>query len=155
MLIDELVTYFEEYTTDIRQVVYVNQTDYENHKWSIRAEQRRLNHKPFSYKISVTSEETIETVIRVFFGPINENESSLGGNKDRLNFVEIDRFKTTLEKGENQIKRNSYELCFGKDYLNTSQLRQHRNDLYDDAQNLYANPAEIHYTFPHRSVFPK
>lgn len=150
VIVDTLVTYFENYTTDIQQAVYVNEDEYENRNWNIRARQERLNHKPFSYKINVMSDKPVETVVRVFIGPTNEFGRHIDHEENRMNFVEIDRFKHNLVAGKNVIDRSSQELYFSEDYFTSSDLWQRFGAGSADTQDFPVRPADVQYTFPQR-----
>lgn len=72
-----------------------------------------MNHKPFTYRIHVTSEADHDASVRVFIGPkYDEYGRLINIHENRMNFVELDNFKYSLKTGQNMIERNSREFFF-------------------------------------------
>jgi hypothetical protein len=62
-------------------------------KVDIGMRQWRLNHKPFTYKIEMTSEKATDVYVRVFLGPkYNHLGKEYDMNERRHYFVELDSF---------------------------------------------------------------
>ncbi|KAF5294361.1 hypothetical protein FQR65_LT10814 [Abscondita terminalis] len=142
--VDRLVTFFDNFDIDISNVVYVNDDEFQDNDWDIHVRQFRLNHKPFTYKINVTSADVNEAVVRVFIGPKwDEYGRFIEIEDNRLNFVEIDRFTRTLQVGKNLIVRDSEELLFNDDRTTFKQL-------YDKTE-----AAKKPHAFPKRYLLPK
>lgn len=148
IVVDRLVTYFENFDTEIQQAVYFNEEQYQNHNWNVRARQQRLNHKPFTYKINVVSDIALDAVVRVFIGPTYDAYGRhIECSENRMNFVEVDQFKYNLVAGKNVIERNSHELYYSEDYLSNTQLWQNVKTGFQDVPVYYP---DVHYTFPNR-----
>lgn len=112
---DRLVTYFDYFDSDISNAVYVTQQEYEKeydgNYFQVRARQQRLNYKPFNYRVFVNAEQAGEAIVRVYLGPqYDEYGRSININENRMNFVQFDKFRYTLQAGNNTIERNSREL---------------------------------------------
>ena len=90
--VGKLVTYFDYFDVDLDNVVNVKVA--EDGKYvDYRARQTRLNHKPFTYNIEVSSEQASDVYVRVFLGPKYDYLGREYDLNDRRNyFVEIDRF---------------------------------------------------------------
>jgi hypothetical protein len=90
--VGKLTTYFDYFDVDIDNVVNVN-TPEDGANIDYRARLTRLNHKPFTYSIDVSSDKATDAYVRVFLGP---KYDSLGReyniNDRRHYFVELDRF---------------------------------------------------------------
>jgi hypothetical protein len=90
--IDKLITYFDYFDIDLDNVVSVK-TQEDGQFIDYRARHTRLNHKPFTYKIDVTSDKTTDVYVRVFLGPKYDHLGrELNINDRRHYFVELDRF---------------------------------------------------------------
>lgn len=68
---DRLITYFDEFYSDISQAVYYSEDELKKpeNNFFVRAKQYRLNHKPFTYKIHVKSDKDTQAVVKIFVGP--------------------------------------------------------------------------------------
>jgi hypothetical protein len=90
--IDKLITYFDYFDIDLDNVVSVKAEE-DGQFIDYRARQTRLNHKPFTYKIDVTSDKAADAYVRVFLGPKYDDLGREFNINDRRHyFVEIDRF---------------------------------------------------------------
>lgn len=88
--VDELVTFFENFDFDITSAV---PTKSMFDDVVIKVRQYRLNHKPFTYKINITSDNNTGAMVRVFIGSKYDVEGRLFNiNEKRKYMVEIDRF---------------------------------------------------------------
>ncbi|KAF5303332.1 hypothetical protein FQA39_LY10071 [Lamprigera yunnana] len=142
--VDRLVTFFDNFDVDISNAVFVNDDEFQGNDWNVHARQFRLNHKPFNYKINVTTENDVEGILRIFIGPKwDEYGRFIEIEDNRLNFVEIDRFTYTLKKGINVIVRNSEDLLFNEDRTTF----RHLYDKFEAASKPHA--------FPKRYLLPK
>jgi len=90
--VGKLVTYYDYFDIDLDNAVNV-QVSEDGQSIDYRARQTRLNHKPFTYNINVTSEITTDAYVRVFLGPKYDYLGREYNINDRRHyFVEIDRF---------------------------------------------------------------
>ncbi|XP_035450637.2 basic juvenile hormone-suppressible protein 1 [Spodoptera frugiperda] len=110
---DKLVTFMDEYDMDITNALYLDDTEMKKKRPDMLmvARMRRLNHHPFKVTVDVTSDKTVDAVVRIFIGPKYDCMGRLMSvNDKRLDMVEIDTFKYKLETGKNTIVRNSVEM---------------------------------------------
>ncbi|KAF9824381.1 hypothetical protein SFRURICE_002043 [Spodoptera frugiperda] len=110
---DKLVTFMDEYDMDITNALYLDDTEMKKKRPDMLmvARMRRLNHHPFKVTVDVTSDKTVDAVVRIFIGPKYDCMGRLMSvNDKRLDMVEIDTFKYKLETGKNTIVRNSIEM---------------------------------------------
>ena len=92
MDVGKLITYYDYFDIDLDNAVNV-QVPEDGQYIDYRARQTRLNHKPFTYSINVTSDSTTDAYVRVFLGPKYDYLGREYNINDRRHyFVEIDRF---------------------------------------------------------------
>lgn len=53
MEVDRLNTYFDVFDADLSNAVYFKEQEFDGSSFDVRARQYRLNHKPFTYKLTV------------------------------------------------------------------------------------------------------
>nr|CAB55604.1 methionine-rich storage protein [Spodoptera litura] len=110
---DKLVTFMDEYDLDITNALYLDDAEMKKKRPDMLmvARMRRLNHHPFKVTVDVTTDKTVDAVVRIFIGPKYDCLGRLMSvNDKRLDMVEIDTFKYKLETGKNTIVRNSVEM---------------------------------------------
>lgn len=90
--VDKLTTYFDSFESMLSNGVSVR-----GHKEAkntmIKARQYRLNHKPFTYHLTVNSDKNTKGVVRVFLGPkydVFGHEIDLEHNY--MNFMQMDEW---------------------------------------------------------------
>ncbi|GLV40299.1 Larval serum protein 1 beta [Carabus blaptoides fortunei] len=154
--VDKLVTFFDHFDFDITNALYMQEQEFENEEFQVVARQFRLNHKPFTYKINVNSDKTNDVVVRVFLGPkYDEQGHEIPLNENRVNFVELDKFKYTLQAGKNVIERNSQQGETVKDRTTFRALYKHVMAAYNGQEKFHLDMTEAHNGFPNRFVLPK
>lgn len=90
--VDKLMTFFDHFESMLNNAISV-----QNHKEAqsmlIKTRQHRLNHKPFTYHITVNSDKTVKAVVRVFLGPkFNVHGHELDISENYMNFLELDQW---------------------------------------------------------------
>ena len=91
--VGKLNTYFEPYEMGLDNAVSVGKVS-EIVNVDVRVRNYRINHKPFTYNIELTSDKDASAYVRVFMAPKYDylgREYDL--NQRRKYFFEIDRFK--------------------------------------------------------------
>lgn len=92
MEVSKLHTYMENVEFSVGSSIYVTKKE-DMLGVNIHVRQQRLNHKPFTYKIEVSSDKAVDTMVRVFLGPkTNYLGEEWDMNERRHYFVELDRF---------------------------------------------------------------
>jgi hypothetical protein len=90
--VDKLITYFDYFDIDLDNVLNVQAPEYGQYI-DYRARLTRLNHKPYTYTIDVTSDKSTDVYVRVFLGPKYDYLGREYNINDRRHyFVELDRF---------------------------------------------------------------
>lgn len=146
--LDDLVTYFDTYRYDITNSIYSKKS------YAITALQKRLRSKPFTYNITVTSQKSVEAVIRVFIGPNFDSLDQFEQFRDK--FFQADVFKYKLKEGENIITRlsSNYNTVV-KDSMSIADLYKETIEAVKDNFTWNFDNAEAHCGFPERLLLPK
>lgn len=96
--VDDLVTYFEDFDIDLLNAL---DDTLELKDVEIKARVRRLNHRPFSFSITVNSNQEQMTAVRIFLGPKSDwFGQEIPINEKRLYVIELDKF---VAKGEGYV----------------------------------------------------
>uniref|UniRef100_A0A224X8M1 Putative basic juvenile hormone sensitive hemolymph protein two n=1 Tax=Panstrongylus lignarius TaxID=156445 RepID=A0A224X8M1_9HEMI len=153
--VDKLVTYHDNFEYEVTNAVPVHDPK-EYSDFIYYARQYRLNHKPYTYKLTLTSDESKEVFVRLYIGPKYDSEDrELTLDQKRLAFVEIDRFPAKLVAGENVLERNSKESPF---YAPDHEGFKH---LYNRVSKALNSGEQYYYTerhscgVPHRYQLPR
>jgi len=155
--VDRLITYFDHFFSDISNAVVVDEKEFTEHGYEVRAHQYRLNHKPFNYKITVASDKDYDAFVKVFIGPkYDEYGREIDISRNWMNFYELDRFKYHLNSGKTVIERSSFDSI----YYSTD--RTMYSELYEQVMTAYKTGGDFkyyydakYYGFPHRLMLPK
>lgn len=63
--VDKLVTYMDHFDWDMTNVLYMTEEEFTHDTFEVHARQMRLNHKPFTVKVDVTSDKAMEVMVKV------------------------------------------------------------------------------------------
>lgn len=127
--LDRLTTYFDKFDSDITNAIDVEpiapttvksplvkfgkKANKEGEELVIKARQWRLNHLPFTLKLTVNSDKIQKASVKVFIGPkYDEVGRELEINENRENFYELDKFIVDLKAGRTILARSSEEFAF-------------------------------------------
>ncbi|XP_050087151.1 larval serum protein 2-like [Anopheles aquasalis] len=171
---DKLVTYFDNFDADITNAVDVEVFDettmkasemkkfgkmahYQGEDFVLYARMPRLNHLPFSFKLSVASDKPQKAVVVVFIGPKYDQYGNVYGvNANRENFFQLDHFLVDLVAGENVIARNSQDFSwFVKDRTTYFDLYKQVMKAFSGDYKFPIDMSEAHCGFPARLMLPK
>lgn len=159
VMVDKLITYFDDYFMDMTNALTMTDDEFKKTKSDMvfMVRKRRLNHQPFKITFDVLSDKTVDSVVRIFLGP---KEDQLGRyidiNKNRMNFVELDSFIYKLTNGKNTIVRNSYDMHnLVRDRMFTRDFWK-RIDTVTDFKDMFVKELRNYNTgFPMRLLLPK
>lgn len=171
--VDKLVTYFDNYYSDITNAVEIEDWDekdkmtnfvefgrksfYDGDEFVIKAKQYRLNHLPFTIKLNVMATKPAKGVVRMFFGPKYDEYGNLYDiNANRENFVLFDTFIYDFVSGKNLVTRNSQDFTsYIKDRTTYYELYQWVMKAYNGETEFPLDMTEAHCGFPNRLMLPK
>jgi hypothetical protein len=153
---DRLITYFDKFYSDLSNAVYDSVDELKADKFQVFAVQERLNHKPFTYKIHVNSNQDTPAMIKVFLGPkYDEFGRYINISENRWNFIPLDVFQWHLKSGQNIIKRSSQESeYFGRDKTSFQELFKKVMTAYKGQGEFHIDGEENYFHFPDRHMLP-
>ncbi|KAK7867774.1 hypothetical protein R5R35_001194 [Gryllus longicercus] len=154
--VDKLVTYVDDFVFDLNSAVEVPNVEVAK-KLDIRVRQPRLNHKPFSVRVSVDSDKAARVAVRFYLGPkYNYLGRPLSVEERRQYLVEIDRFPFDLPAGKTVIERSSRDSsAVVPDQTITRVLLKKVEDAIEGREPYYVDSAHRHCGFPERLLLPK
>ncbi|XP_033212250.1 uncharacterized protein LOC117169851 [Belonocnema kinseyi] len=152
--VDKLVTYFDYFDSMISNAVSVH-SHKEAQDLFIKARQHRLNHKPYTYHMTVNSDKPTKGWMHVFIGPkydVHGHEIDMVDNW--MNFFELDNWVVDLKSGTNKIERSSHESLF------VSRDEMPSTEFYNmilksmEGSETYKYSSQLH-GFPDRMMLPR
>ncbi|KAH8258858.1 hypothetical protein KR038_010888 [Drosophila bunnanda] len=105
--VDKLLTRIEEHDLDLSNLVEQNQQVQQ----VVVGRQRRLNNRPFTIDMDISSDRDQDAIIRVFLGPAKDQlgrQASL--QERRRDFVLLDAVNVQLQTGRNRIQQRSIDI---------------------------------------------
>ncbi|OAD55591.1 Arylphorin subunit beta [Eufriesea mexicana] len=152
--VDELVTFFDHFESMLNNGLSIR-SHREAKNLLIRTRQYRLNHKRFTYHITVNSNRNTKGMVRIFLGPkYDEFGHELDLVHNYKNFLQMDEFIVDLVTGSNEIERNSHESVFVVPDEISSDV------FYKKILSSIKNPHSFTYStkpygFPERLLLPR
>ncbi|XP_014471274.1 PREDICTED: hexamerin-like isoform X2 [Dinoponera quadriceps] len=152
--VDKLMTFFDHFDSLINNAVSV-QSHEKAQSMLIKARQQRLNHKPFTYHITVNSDKNTKAVIRIFFAPkYDVHGHELDISENYMNFLEVDQWIVDLKSGINKIERHSHESIYVVPDEVPSEVLYKKIVKAIENDEPFTYPGQL-YGFPERLVLPK
>jgi hypothetical protein len=150
--VDKLETFFDFHAFNASNAVFWSRDEIVNYNKQYSVVQPRLNHESFKVKISVKSDVEEKATFKLFMAPKYDSFGNYIKFEDNwMNFVELDWFTQTLNKGENVVERSSDDFYFYKhDAPTTSEIYKYlsENKLPYDSVYKFDN-------MPNRLMLPK
>lgn len=152
--VDKLLTFFDHFESLVNNAVSVR-SHKEAQSMLIKARQYRLNHKPFTYHITVNSNKNVKAVVRVFLGPkYDVHGHELDISENYMNFMEMDKWTVDLKSGTNKIERNSYESIYVVPDEMPSEVLYKKMVKAIEGGETFNYPGQL-YGYPDRLILPK
>lgn len=169
--LDRLVTYFDIFDSDITNAIDIEPVIEPTSQFVksgkkatkagepllVKARQYRLNHLPFTLKLTVNAEKIVKASVKVFIGPkYDESGREFDINENRENFYELDKFIVNLKAGQNIISRNTDQFAFySKDFSTYFDLYKTVMSAVNEKKPLPADFSQSQCGFPQRLLLPK
>ncbi|KAK2586861.1 hypothetical protein KPH14_009799 [Odynerus spinipes] len=152
--VDKLMTFFDHFETLLNNAISIR-SHKEAQSMLIKARQHRLNHKPFTYHITVNSDKATKCMVRVFLGPkFDVHGHELDISENYMNFLELDQWIVDLKVGTNKIERNSHESIYvAPDDVPSEVLYKKMLKALDGVETFTYSTKP--YGFPDRLLLPK
>ncbi|XP_046434253.1 arylphorin subunit alpha-like [Neodiprion fabricii] len=150
--VDKVETYFDDVDYLISAAVKARNVD---DKTLIKARQYRLNHKPYTYHITVNSKTAIQGYLSIYMGPKYDfNHEDIDLTKYYDQFILLDAWAVDLQPGINKIERSSAESEYvGCDPV-SSDVFYREIERAITGETVYEIP-KYPYRYPERLVIPK
>ncbi|XP_070142029.1 fat-body protein 1 [Drosophila kikkawai] len=106
--VDKLRTRIEEHDLDLSNLVEQDQQVQQ----VVVGRQRRLNNKPFTIDMDITSDRDQDAIVRVLLGPAEDQQGRQGVSLEqrRRDFVLLDAINVQLQTGRNRIQQRSVDI---------------------------------------------
>lgn len=157
LILGKLITYFDYFDSDISNGLPFNTKQSQGKSvwnFSIYARQKRLNHKPFNYTLTVSSEFEGKGVVRMYLGPQFKHLDQLQLLKKH--YVELDQYFVDLVVGENVIKRSTRDFYYDiRDRTTYTELYQRVMRAMNGEEQFVLGLSEAHCGWPDRLLLPK
>ena len=176
--IDKLTTFFDHFDSDISNALPVK-SHKEATELNVKVRQQRLNHKPFTYHITVNSDKNVKAMVRVFLGPKYDSHGyEIDMTDNWMHFLHIDEWMLdrelefldlcyqirvaritkvyvfTVKSGMNKIERSGHQspFLYPDDISGPVYWNKIEKALESGEQLMYSQQI---YGFPDRLILPK
>ncbi|XP_039756668.1 hexamerin-like [Pararge aegeria] len=148
--VKKMMTTFDNFQFDVTSAL---KTEAEDTKFNVKIEQSRLNHKPFTFKISVLSRVAQKALVKLYIGP-KVLPGQLVENKNL--FMLLDNFDVNLKIGSNVLSRTSNEMStLSEDFLSLETLHKIVLDAEFGVDALPLKSVWSQIGLPSRLILPK
>lgn len=147
--VKKMMTVFDYYEFDVTDALKLN----ENNTSQIKIRQPRLNHKPFTIKITISSIVSEKGLVKIFLGP----KLLLGEliTKKKYFFL-LDQFDVNLKIGSNVITRTSNDMTqYSDDFIGLKALRKKVQDAEFGLNTIPFTTIQSQTGYPSRINLPK
>ncbi|XP_043278884.1 larval serum protein 1 alpha chain-like [Venturia canescens] len=152
--VDKLTTFFDHFDSEISNALPVT-SHKEAQNLNVKVRQHRLNHKPFTYHITINSDKNVKSMIRIFLGPkYDVHGHELDMTENWVNFMELDQWVVDLKTGVNKIERSNHasQYVFPDEVTGSMFYKKIEKAVETGEQFTYSQQL---YGFPDRLVLPK
>lgn len=148
--VKKMMTTFDNFMFDVTNALKTEGVD---SKFEVKISQARLNHKPFSFKISVSSLVAQKALVKIYIGP-KVMPGQLVENKNL--FMLLDNFEVNLKIGSNVLSRTSNDMTnLSEDLLSLETLHKLVLDAEFGVNALPLKSVWSQIRFPSRLIIPK
>ncbi|CAH2092855.1 unnamed protein product [Euphydryas editha] len=148
--VKKIITTLDIFEFDVTNAL---KSEGEETKFKIKINQPRLNHKPFSFKISVLSQVAQKCIVKIFLGP----KVMPGELVEKKNmFMLLDYFEYNLKIGSNTITRNANDIIHISDDFNSLEtIHKKVLDAEFGVETFILKSIWSQIGFPSRLILPK
>lgn len=153
IIIKKMVTNTDFYELDVSEALTSNESIKHEANVQVKISQPRLNHKPFSMKLDISSIVSQKALIKIYLMP-QMLPHTLNNGKD--NFYLLDSFEYNLIPGSNVIARTSDKIRWvTEDLSSLKSLLKNIEDAEFGLDTLPVKNIQSYANFPERLLLPK
>lgn len=147
--VKKMSTYVDYFQFDVTDALKSTTTT----TFQVKIGQPRLNHKPFTVKLNITSLIAQKGLVKIYLGP-KTPPGDLVAYKNM--FVLLDSFECSLKKGINTVSRTSDEMAdLADDLASFKTLRKNIANAEFGLDSVPLKKFEYMLGFPSRLILPK
>lgn len=148
--VKKMMTAYDYFEFDVTDALKLDDS---NSTFNVKIGQPRLNHKPFTVKVNISSLVAKKGLVKIYLGPkLMPGELA---NKKNL-FTLLDVFEMNLKLGTNIISRTSDDMKhFASDFLSLKTIRKKMEDAEFGLDSIPLETIESQVGYPARLILPK
>nr|XP_026495656.1 hexamerin-like [Vanessa tameamea] len=148
--VKKIMSSFDNFEFDVTSAL---KSEGEDVKFQVKINQPRLNHKPFTFKITVSSQVAQKALIKLYLGP----KVMPGELVEKKNlFMLLDCFEFNLKIGSNVVTRTSNDMMImSDDFASLETLHKRVLDAEFGLDTLRSKSVWSQIGFPSRLILPK
>ncbi|XP_050348173.1 larval serum protein 1 beta chain-like [Nymphalis io] len=148
--VKKIMTSFDNFEFDVTSAL---KSEGEDVKFQVKINQPRLNHKPFTFKITISSQVAQKSLIKLYLGP----KVMPGELVEKKNmFMLLDCFEFNLKIGSNVVTRSSNDMMnLSDDLTSLETLHKKVLDAEFGLDTLLLKSVWSQLGFPSRLILPK
>ncbi|XP_026725388.1 arylphorin subunit alpha-like isoform X2 [Trichoplusia ni] len=148
--VKKMMTAFDYFEFDVTDALRIDDS---NTTFNVKIGQPRLNHKPFTIKLNVSSLVAKKGLVKIYLGP-KIMPKDLATKKNLLTL--LDMFEVNLKIGTNMISRSSADMKhFSGDYMSLRNIRKIIEDAEYGLDFTLEKTMASQTGYPSRLILPK
>ncbi|CAH0589098.1 unnamed protein product [Chrysodeixis includens] len=148
--VKKMMTAFDYFEFDVTDALKIDDS---NTTFNVKIGQPRLNHKPFTIKLNVSSLVAKKGLVKIYLGP-KLMPKDLTTKKNL--FTLLDMFEVSLKIGTNMISRSSEDMKhFSGDYMSLKNIRKIIEDAEYGLDFTLEKTMALQTGYPSRLILPK
>ncbi|KAJ8715014.1 hypothetical protein PYW08_004995 [Mythimna loreyi] len=148
--VKKMMTAYDYFEFDVTDALKLDDS---KSTFNVKIGQPRLNHKPFTVKLNISSLVAKKGLVKIYLGP-KLMPGELAAKKNL--FTLLDVFEINLKIGTNVISRSSDDMKhFASDFMSLKTIRKKMEDAEFGLDSLPLKVIESQIGYPSRLILPK
>ncbi|CAH1639107.1 unnamed protein product [Spodoptera littoralis] len=148
--VKKMMTAYDYFEFDVTDALKLDDS---KSTFNVKIGQPRLNHKPFTVKLNISSLVSKKGLVKIYLGP-KLLPGELAAKKNL--FTLLDVFEVNLKVGTNIISRTSDDMQhFSSDFVSVKTIRKNIEDAEFGLNSLPLKRIEDQIGYPTRLILPK
>lgn len=148
--VKKMMTAYDYFEFDVTDALKLDDS---KSTFNVKIGQPRLNHKPFTVKVNISSLVAKKGLVKIYLGP-KLMPGELAAKKNL--FTLLDVFEINLKIGTNIISKSSDDMKhFASDFLSLKTIRKKMEDAEFGLDSLPLKMIESQIGYPTRLILPK